>query len=189
MTNEEQIKFHLQGATDATGCTRQHVNAIKELLQPEPESLVGFHICNELGRENALLRNELTDMTLNYNAAEKHARQLKQELIVTIRSNTWLRERLTFKDESLRACRAAEKVPKAEVARQNELLEEAERRVKSLRATCSKVMADAGVMELRASNVMLLRRNKWLKREFDLQERYIEILKNDRRQALEQNKP
>lgn len=166
MNKQEQIQEHLKAirclSTPGTrwSCNemsriQRDLSAIEKLLEPEPEPetlaasvLRLTDLCNRL-------ECDLSEADANLDAAGRYTKELKQELDVAIRSNVWLRERLAFKDESLRACRASEELFKAEVARQDELLEEAEE--------------------------LLTSRDACLKREFDLQERYIRLLKNDRR--------
>lgn len=214
-------------------CIRRHLDAIEKiLLEPEPESLAASvlrltNICNELGRENAVLRNDLTGMTLNYNMAEKHAKQLSRafekdlktdeayveklraELNVTIRSNVWLRGRLTFKDQSLRACRAAEKLLKHDLeqagwdatklkrklARRDAHLMRVRNRLEWIKRELESRSVEEENRKLKrelnktSHELETARRHlETRKREFALQQRYIEILKEDRRQAREQNK-
>lgn len=77
MTKHEQIKGHLQMIRKVTtpgviwdcrkivSTVQEELDAIKGLLEPEPETLATSvlcltDICNELERENATLRNGLT---------------------------------------------------------------------------------------------------------------------------------
>jgi len=104
MTNEERVKalmHEIALASEREWGSGWHaqvkfiqrmLDQIKPLLQkPEPETLAGSvlrltNICNELGRENALLRNDLTeaDMRTKEFVAEitrqdKYIKQLKRD--------------------------------------------------------------------------------------------------------------
>jgi chromosome segregation ATPase len=94
VTQHEQIKEHLRAIINICapgnywGCSvivfrvQEELDAIKELLDPDPEVVQRLiDLSNDLGRENAVLRNDLTEMTLDLNAAEKYASALKADLV------------------------------------------------------------------------------------------------------------
>jgi chromosome segregation ATPase len=154
------------GSQARVKCIQKHLNAIKKLLEPEPESLAASvlrltNICNELGRENATLCNDLTDMTLNFNAAEKHARQLKEEIV---RKNDTLKRahsnlawfKKVYEDELTDAW--------ARAAHRKKLLVEAKERIGALLRRNQKLeedlnLADTHIKELQKDLTTLTRQN------------------------------
>jgi len=75
MTKEELAELLLGEMVDAARGIQLNTKTVLGLLESEPEPtsrLIG--ICNELGRENAILRNDLT-------AADMHTKDLEAEIL------------------------------------------------------------------------------------------------------------
>lgn len=122
MTEEERIKWNLRqiarvardkdyyrewGAGAVLHYIRSVLDHLEKLTQEdEPESLASSvlrltDLCNKREAENYKLKRTLL-------LVEGNLMILKKNLDVATRSNAWLRERLSLKDTSLRACRAAD---------------------------------------------------------------------------------
>lgn len=157
MTKDEKIKGHFSAIAECAGNLRRNFDPNRVVENDE----VAQYLRKQLDAIEGLLSQD------------------EPEIDVVTRSNTWLRKRLTFKDESLEASRAAAKALKQELATTEALLRVAERRVKSLRATCSRMMTTTEVTELRASNVRLLRRNKGLEQDLKDADTHIVELQED----------
>lgn len=187
MIKEDRIKFLLQKVSEASGRSwgsgqhaqvkyiQRQLDKIEHLLQePEPESLASSvlrltDLCNRLEAENYELNLKLTQYQAGWCP---HDCATVEELAI-------LRERLSFAEVSLKVCRAAEGMLKHKLTEADSNLDAAEKYAAKLKATCSKVMTDAEVMKLRASNVMLLRRNKKLEQDLSLTDTHIEELQED----------
>lgn len=148
MTKDEQIRNHYcairnaamsrwgSGSQARVKCIQRHLDAIEKLLQesePEPKCLATSvlrltHLCNRLEKENYEQKLKLTQYRAGwfpYDCAtdEANVERLREKLDFALASNVWLTKRLTFMDQSLRACRAAAELLEEKLARIAEVLE------------------------------------------------------------------